>query len=137
MGWVEMSRIWFAIVAVLFVTLASGCFDGGGQFERELTRTLVVSDAYSPEYRSRIRLDQSVVGSNGSVQVTFINDTGACVWPYWNLRLTIGAVDRTVSGVSQQAIAPYTEAQIGSFAFVPSVELANILYYTEFWYFRC
>lgn len=62
------------------------------------------------------------------------NDTGACVWPYWKFRLMIGAVDRTVSGVSPVPVLPDAEAQIGTFSFIPSIELANIEYWMEFWY---
>lgn len=125
------------VIAAALSVLATSCTGGGPSFTRSLSRTLVVADAYNPEFRSRLKLDQTIADSNGSVTVTFINDSGICARPYWQLRLMIGAVDATVSGVSSVPVMPDEQAVIGSFSFRPSVELANIVHRVEFWYSPC
>lgn len=134
-----MRKVRLIVIAAALSILATSCIDGGrgSTFTRNLSRTLVVSDAYNPEFRSRLKLDQTIADSNGTVRVTFINDSGICARPYWQLRLMIGAVDATVSGVSSVPVMPDEHAEIGSFSFRPSVELANIVHRVEFWYSPC
>ena len=134
-----MRRILTLTALAIAVLMVPGCIEhGNGNRETwNFSRTMVVNDAVYTSYRSRLQLEQVTRGSEGTVTVYFINDTNTCVQPYWTLRLVIGAVDRTVSGVSTAGIAPGHSGQVGSFSFEPRIDLARIGYEVDFWYLRC
>src|SRR5690606_22384493 len=73
-GIMYRQRLLASLLGLSFIITA--CTDGGaGPVTESFSRTVVVSDAYYPAQKSRIRFDQTIQGAEGTVTATFINDT--------------------------------------------------------------